>query len=264
MLALDFSHTRPFDTSPCHGSSLDDLQIELFKTFYLPKAIDKETLEQNNRPIKLQLASLRFYDLKYDCPTHAGILLFGHQPTRFIPGAYIQYVKVPGKQMIPGIEFEKEFKKCLCLDLLNLDEFIQTVIIKKSLLQKPDSMQEEIIYNYPLWAIRELVFNAIIHRTYEASNAPVYIYEYADRLEIANPGFLFGTVNPDNFPNRSDYRNPEIAEALKTLGYINKFNFGIQTATKYLLDNHNPEPQFDLSLGTAFRVKIPINRKWKL
>ncbi len=256
------SMAKTFDTMPCFGSSLSDINIDLFKTFYLPKAIDKETLEQNNRDIKHQLASLRFYDLLHDCPTHAGILLFAEKPTYFIPGAYIQYVKIPGTEIIPGIEFEKEFKKCLCLDLLNIDEFIQTVIIRKSLLQKPDSMQEQIIYNYPLWAIRELIFNAIIHRNYE-SNAPILIYEFTDRIEIKSPSYLFGQVNESNFPNLSDYRNLEIAEALKTLGYINKFNFGIATAKKYLMENNNPPPIFDLSLITAFKVTIPISNDWK-
>jgi ATP-dependent DNA helicase RecG len=257
------SMTKTFDTMPCFGSSLSDLNVDLFKTFYLPKAIDAETLAENHRDVEQQLGSLRLYDLMHDCPTHAGVLLFAEKPTYFIPGAYIQYIKIPSTEIIPGIEFEKEFKKCLCLDLLNLDEFIQSSIIKKSLIQRPDSMQEEIIFNYPLWAIREFLFNAIIHRNYE-SNAPILIYDFTDRIEIKNPGFLFGQVNAGNFPNISDYRNLEIAEALKILGYINKFNFGITTAKKFLKGNNNPEPIFDLSLGTALKVTIPISQKWKI
>ena len=256
------SLSKTFDTRPCFGSSLSDLNTDLFKTFYLPKAIDAETLNQNNRDIKQQLASLRFYDLVHDCPTNAGIILFAERPASYLPGAYIQYVKIPSKEIIPGIEFEKEFKKCLCLDLLNIDEFMQSVIIKKSLIQKSDSMQEQIIYNYPLWSVRELIFNAVIHRNYE-SNAPILIYEFTDRIEIKNPGYLFGQVNKYNFPNLSDYRNMEIAESLKTLGFINKFNFGIRTAIKYLRDNNNPDPVFDLSLVTAMKVTILISNNWK-
>jgi ATP-dependent DNA helicase RecG len=256
------SLTKAFDTQPCFGSMLSDLNTDLFKTFYLPKAIDAETLKLNNRDIKQQLASLRFYDLVLDCPTNAGILLFAQRPTSFIPGAYIQYVKIPSKEIIPGIEFEKEFKKGLCLDLLNIDEFIQTIIVKKSLIQQQNSMREQIIYNYPLWSIRELIFNSIIHRNYE-SNAPILIYEFTDRIEIKNPGYLFGQVNQNNFPNVSDYRNIEIAESLKTLGFINKFNFGISTAIKYLRDNNNPDPVFDLSLLTAMKVTIPISNNWR-
>ena len=50
------SLAKSFDTSPCLGSTLEDLNLDLFRTFYLPKAIDQETLAQNHRPIKLQLA----------------------------------------------------------------------------------------------------------------------------------------------------------------------------------------------------------------
>ncbi len=257
------SKARTFDTLPCPGSSLQNLNVDLFKTFYLPKAIDAETLGQNNRDIKQQLASLRFYDLTHDCPTNAGILLFAEQPTYFIPGAYLQYIKIPSREIIPGIEFEKVFKKCLCLDLSNIDEFIQSVIVKKSLVQRSDSVQEQVIFNYPLWAIRELIFNAIIHRNYE-SNAPVLIYDFIDRIEIKNPGYLFGQVTRSNFPNLSDYRNIEIAETLKTLGYVNKFNFGINTAIKHLRENNNPDPVFDLSLVTALKVTIPISKNWKI
>ena len=257
------SLAKTFDTQPCFGASLDDLNIDLFNTFYLPKAIDAETLEQNQRDIKQQLASLRFYDLIQDCPTNAGVLLFAEKPTWYIPGAYIQFVKIPGATISAEIDYEKEFKKCLCLELLNLDEFIQSSIIKKSLRQKQNSMQEEIIYNYPIWSIRELIFNAVIHRNYE-SNAPILIYEFADRIEIKNPGFLFGQANAENFPDVSDYRNLEIAEALKVLGYVNKFNFGVKNAIRYLIENGNPAPIFNLKLGTGLQVSIPINTQWKL
>jgi ATP-dependent DNA helicase RecG len=103
----------------------------------------------------------------------------------------------------------------------------------------------------------------LFHRNYE-SNAPILIYEFADRIEIKNPGYLFGQVTQSTFPNLSDYRNLEIAEVLKRLGYINKFNFGIQTATKYLRYNNNPDPLYDLSLVTAIKVTIFISKSWKI
>lgn len=61
--------------------------------------------------------------------------------------------------------------------------------------------------------------NAVMHRSYE-SNAPIYIYEYANRIEIVNPGGLFGEATLQNFPNASDYRNIVLAEAMKVLGFV--------------------------------------------
>jgi len=100
-----------------------------------------------------------------------------------------------------------------------------------------------------------------MHRNYE-SNSPIYIYEFRDRIEIVNPGGLYGDVNPGNFPNASDYRNVVIAEAMKKLGYVNRFNYGIKRAINELVKSGNGEPEFDISLVTKFKVTIRINSHW--
>ncbi len=80
--------------------------------------------------------------------------------------------------------------------------------------------------DYPAVAIRELLWNAVMHRSYE-SNAPVRFYWYDDRIEIQNPGGLYGMVSPENFPRQTDYRNPVVSEAMATLGYVNAFGRGV-------------------------------------
>jgi len=100
-----------------------------------------------------------------------------------------------------------------------------------------------------------------MHRNYE-SNAPVYIYEFSNRIEIINPGGLYGDVNAQNFPFASDYRNIVLAEAMKILKYVNRFNYGIQRAKEELRENGNPEPVFDLTLVTKFKVTVGINKQW--
>jgi ATP-dependent DNA helicase RecG len=144
--------------------------------------------------------------------------------------------------------------------LRQLDDFIKSNIIKERPVKR-DSFQEVILRNYPYWALRELAMNAVMHRSYE-SNAPVYFYEFSNRIEIVNPGGLFGEVTPQNFPDASDYRNVVIAEAMKVLGYVNRFNYGIKRAEKELIQNGNGKPEFDLSLITKFKVKIPLNLQW--
>lgn len=254
------SNAKTYDLVPALGSTLTDLSTELFKTNYLPNAIDKETLAENGRTTEDQLASLRFFDTKEHCPTNAGILLFGLNPEFYLPGSYIQYVKFAGTQMTNDVEFEKKFSGALITELKQIDDFIKGNVIKERRLRK-DSFQEEIILNYPYWALRELVMNAIMHRSYE-SNAPIYIYEFFDRIEIINPGGLFGEATPQNFPNASDYRNVVLAEAMKILGYVNRFNYGVTRAIAELESNGNGKPDFDLALVTKFKVSIPINKNW--
>ena len=79
--------------------------------------------------------------------------------------------------------------------------------------------------------------NSVMHRSYEGSNAPTKFYEYSDRIEIDNPGNLYGKARIENFPNENDYRNPVVAEAMKTLGYVNKFGRGINMVQDVLTEN---------------------------
>jgi ATP-dependent DNA helicase RecG len=73
-----------------------------------------------------------------------------------------------------------------------------------------------------------------MHRSYEATNAPVRVYWFDDRIEIHNPGGPFGSVTVENFgqPGITDYRNPNLAEALRALGYVQRFGAGIAIARK--------------------------------
>jgi ATP-dependent DNA helicase RecG len=246
------SFAKTFDTLPCYGSTIDDISIEIFKLMYLPTAIDEETLLANGRKIEEQLSSLKFYDLKQDCPTNSGILMFGKDPRFYLPGAYVQYVRFTGDDVTSDFDFETRFLGDLTTQLRVMDEFIKSQIIKRRLPE----IGGEYVYNYPTNAIRELLYNAIIHKNYE-SNAPVKFYEFADRIEISNPGGLYGRARPENFPNENDYRNPSLAEAAKNLGYINAFNVGVRRAMQALDKNGNPPPTFIKDSPVSFEVVIP-------
>lgn len=250
---------KTFDALPALGSKLEDMNLQDFRHLYLPNAVDPEILAVNHRDFKQQIASLRMYDLVYDVPTHAGILIFGQDPTFFLPGAYIQYVKFDGIDLASQPK-EKVFKGALVTQLRLMDEFIKYNILEEAPV--PISvLQEKTIFNYPFWAIRELVMNAVMHRSYE-SNAPILIRHFSDRIEIVNSGGLYGEVRPENFPDASDYRNPVLAEAMKVLGYVNKFNYGIRQAQRLLQENGNPPAEFSLDLVTKFAVTIRISEQW--
>ncbi|QHS56516.1 transcriptional regulator [Mucilaginibacter sp. 14171R-50] len=242
---------RSFDTQPAFGSKLDDLSLEIFKLTYLPTAIDRETLEANGREIKEQLSSLKFYDLKQDCPTNAGILLFGKNPRFYLSGAYVQYVKFNGDDETSEFEFEHRFDGDLTTQMKVMDDFIKSQIVKRVQADLGQGYQEA----YPASAIQELLYNAVIHKDYQ-SNAPIKFYEFSDRIEITNPGGLYGNARPENFPNKNDYRNPTLAEAAKNLGYINSFNVGVKRAISALVKNGSTEPKFIINEPTSFGVII--------
>lgn len=102
--------------------------------------------------------------------------------------------------------------------------------------------------------------NAVCHRDY-TGNSPVQFYQYDDRIEILNPGGLYGKANSQNFPRVNDYRNPIIAEGMRVLGYVNRFSRGVFEVQDRLEENGNGLPEFDLDLVTAFLVKEKISPK---
>ena len=86
------------------------------------------------------------------------------------------------------------------------------------------------------------MYNAVLHRNYENTNSPVRIYWFNDRIEIISHGGPFGSVNCVNFgrPGITDYRKPNLASALKTIGFIQQFGRGIIIARKAMERNDNP------------------------
>ena len=117
-----------------------------------------------------------------------------------------------------------------------------------------DQFKERLQPAYPEWALRELLHNALMHRDY-ASTSPVRFYWFADRIELQNPGGTYGSVTPATLTRRNAYRNPVIAEAMKNLGYVNRFGYGIQRAEALLADNGNPPLEFDVD-DRVFAVTV--------
>jgi len=234
------SSARSFDARPCVEATLNDLALGQFDS-YRREAVDAETVAANHRDIQQQLASLRMYDFERACPTFAGILLFGKNPRYFLFGAYIQYLKLPGTDLTDMPEDQAEISGDLSSVLREMELRIKSIV--QTSLRRISGLEERLFPNYPEWALRELLMNAVMHRNYE-SNTPVRFYVFSDHIEIQSPGGLYGEATPDNFPTRNSYRNPVIAEAMKSLGFVNKFGYGVQRAQALLIENGNPPAEF--------------------
>ncbi len=247
---------KPFDSRPCLGSSLKDLALDLFVVTYRTQAIAQDVIDENHRSIEEQMASLRLYDLAANCPTHAGILLFAKDPLEWLPHAYIQYVHFDGDDLDAPVLSQKRFAGDLLTMLRELDSFAKTLPTGRPV--EVSALREEIIYDYPPVALRELLMNAVAHRSYEGAS-PIRFYQFVDRIEISNPGPLYGEATPANFPKQTSYRNPVIAEALHVLGFVNQYGRGVIRARSALQKNGSPDAEFEFG-DTYFGVRIPERR----
>ena len=179
-----------------------------------------------------------------------------------MPGAYIQFVRYKGTELTDDIQNEYQFSGDLLSVLRELDNFLSVQI--QTYPESDSALHESMVSDYPLVALRELLMNAVMHRVYE-SNAPIRFYWFTDRVEIQSPGGLYGLATPENFPQQNDYRNPVVAEAMKTLGYVNKYARGVLRAQQALARNGNPpaefifQPTYVLAIIRQKTVKVEAN-----
>jgi ATP-dependent DNA helicase RecG len=243
----------PFDAREAPTAASTDLDIAYIRDEYLPAAIASDVLAQNQRSIEYQLSSVHFLG-QMGRPTHVGLLVAGIDPLASLPGAYVQFVRFNGTQLTDPVRDQKMISGRLSDVLRRVDELLQAhTQVGVSFTATP---REERQAEYPLAALQQLIRNAVMHRNYDGTNAPVRIYWFDDRIEIHSPGGPYGQVNQGNFgqPYANDYRNPHLAEAMKNLGFVQRFGVGIATARRELEKNGNPQVEFDVQPAAVLAV----------
>lgn len=236
------ANDAPYDTRPVPCTTLDDLDLGLFRQAYLPSMVGPEVIEENGRPIGQQLSSLHLATPDGQ-PTALGLLAVGLDPSSRIPGAYAQFIRYQGADLDAPVADDQELRQNLVglagrLEPL-LRSNLRTRLVEEGFRETPQP-------DYPLEALREVCMNALMHRNYETSYAPVRIAWFEDRIEVTNPGGPYGQVRDDNFDRVTDYRNPSLAAAMKGLGYVNRFGRGIGRVQASLARNGNPPAEFQV------------------
>jgi ATP-dependent DNA helicase RecG len=236
---------RPFDSEAIPGTSTDDLNLRYFQDSYLPAAVAPDVLAANGRTLEEQLVTTRMALGASPCvPTVTGLLTLGLSPQDFLAGAYVQFVRYAGSEQ-GGQVLDQEAITGILEDVIRrTEDRIKAQVAVPLRIAGVNRAQS--LPDYPMDALQQLFRNAVLHRSYEGTNAPIRVYVFDDHLEISNPGGPFGAVTKENFgqPHITDYRNPSIAEVLRSLSFVQKFGFGIQNARASLRANGNPEPEF--------------------
>jgi ATP-dependent DNA helicase RecG len=238
---------RPYDLHPVAAATLADLNRLIYEEVYLPAAIAPDMLQANDRSYEQRLAATKMIvTAESPTPTVLGILTLASRTRYFLPGAYIQFLRIAGHALGEPIVDELLIDGTIHDVLGRIDEKLMSH--NRTSVDLTSGPLEQRASTYPLVALQQLVRNAVLHRTYEATNAPVRVTWYDDRIEIMNPGGPFGEVTPENFgePGVTDYRNPNLAEALRVLGFVQHFGVGIPIARAALAQNGNPPPEFNV------------------
>lgn len=248
-----------FDVQPVHAAQVSDLGRRRFEEEYLPGAFAPDVLEANERTFEQRLAATKMIvSAGEPTPTVLGLLVLGQRPRDFLPGAYVQFLRIAGRTLADPIVDEQAIDGAVA-DVLRRahDKLLAHIRTEVDITQ---GLTERRRSTYPIAALDQLLGNAVMHRSYEATNAPVRVTWYEDRIEILSPGGPFGSVTEQNFgrPGVTDYRNPNLAEALRVLGFVQKFGVGISTARRALEEGGHPALEFQLDashVGVTVRAR---------
>lgn len=240
----------PFDVQPVPSSTLRDLNERFFEAEYLPSAFAADVLTANARSYQQQLAATKLVASADDpTPTVLGLLVLGISPRDYLPGAYIQFLRIAGTGLADPVIDDQVIDGTVSEVLRRVDE--KMAAHNRVAVDFTSSSTEKRLHDYAPAALQQIVRNAVMHRAYEATNAPIHVYWFDDRIEITSPGGPYGAVTEETFgqPGVVDYRNPNLAEALRVLGFVQRFGVGIATARRELDRNGNPVPVFEVTPG---------------
>lgn len=175
-------------------------------------------------------------------PKVGTILLFGTNPNKFFPSCKVQAVKFKGLDLTAPISTRQLFEGTLPNLIRSSRKFLEGVTSTASVFLS-DSKDRVDYVEYPFWAVREALSNAIFHRDYSETGREIDIRVFDDRIEIMSPGGLGGGLTVDDLGTGKRYiRNLFIADVLTDLKFIERAGTGIMRMRKEMDANGCRKP----------------------
>ena len=215
---------RNFETEILEDTSINDIDEDVMKLY-------KERLntESSFEEILKARGFLRERNGKFHL-TKAGMLLFGKNPSVYLPSARVRVLKFEGTDFQVGtamnIVKDRTFDSCLYKTIEQARDFINSQLREFTHLTREGIF--ETVPEYPEFAWYEGLVNAVTHRDYTNNGEHITVKLYDDRLEIYSPGKLGGFVTLDTMKTKRYSRNPQIARVLTEFGIVRELNEGVK------------------------------------
>ena len=195
--------------------------------------------------------------------TLSATLLFSPYPQAYFPQLCITAIVIPGRTIGSLGDMGERFS-----DNQRIEGTIPEMLDEALLFVKRNMRTKTIISpttgrrtdrtDYPITAVREAIINALVHRDYSihTEGMPIQLIMFEDRIEIHNPGGLYGRITIDQLGKiQPDTRNPVLASALETLGITENRYSGIPTIRMEMEKYNLRQPEF-LDERGSFIVKL--------
>jgi ATP-dependent DNA helicase RecG len=243
-----------FEAEPVPGAARDDLDEAVIAEFIEKREQrQRRPLQQSPDELLREIGALD----RHGRPTTSGVLLFGRHPEHFFPQAGLVFVKFVGTEPrgedgLAGYGRREEVTGPLARVI---ETAWQIVWSEMSVGAVVKGLERQDISEYPPFAVREALVNAVCHRDYRLKGRRIEMRMYADRLEVISPGGLPGFITVDNLVEEHFSRNPRLVAGLFQWGYIEELGLGIDRMIEDMVQDGHPPPKFKAA-PYAFTVTL--------
>lgn len=247
--------TRYYEDEPVFRSSINDIDMDFVAEYCKKIGYGKsaeEYIRQNND-----------YVVQHDGREEmsgAALLLFGKNPQRFFQRARVRFIRYDGIEAKVGTEMnviKDEVFNGRILDIVRQAlDFVRSQIKERTRLGNDGRFVTT--SEYPEFAWKEIIINAIAHRDYSIKGTDIQIKMFDDRITVESPGNLPGIVRLNNLRTVHFSRNPKIAEFLHQYEYVKEFGEGIDRMFNEMENAGLPDPEYT---DNAFMLNVTIRNR---
>lgn len=232
-----------FEAEPVGGATRRDLDDEVIAE-YIDKRQERQRRTLTIAPDEL-LVQIGALDAN-GVPTNVGLLLFGREPQVFLPQSGAIFVRFTGTeprgpQGLPGYGRREEINGPLARMIERLWQVVWSEMRVQAVVR---GLQREEKPEYPPFAVREALVNAVCHRDYRLRGRRIEVRMFDDRLEVSSPGGLPGYITLDNIVEEHFSRNPRLVNGLFQWGYIEELGLGVDRMLEDMAKAGHPPPAF--------------------
>lgn len=187
-------------------------------------------------------------------PTNAGILAACHDPTRFLPSAWVQCGRLRGPNGTDIFD-QTEVHGPMPRAVDKVMEFLLKHAYKTAVFGE---VKRRDVYSIPVEAIREVVVNALVHANYAERGTPIRVGFYDDRIQVDSPGLLLPGMTVESMRRASRLRNPSLARIFREAGIMEQWGTGVQRVFEQVEEAGLPEPSVEEVMDRLrFTVYVP-------
>jgi ATP-dependent DNA helicase RecG len=251
--------SRHPDLRLCPGATLEDLdpdRIEAYREELDRRQPGSPLIRLPTEALLERLGALA--GKRKHQPTLTGMLFFGREPQLYYPSFSITFLHFAGTSTgqpdrgAPLYLDNREFRGAIPA---MIDAARSTIFEKLSKRAVLEGFVRQDVADYPEFAYREAIVNAVAHRDYALEGSFVQIRLFADRLEVQSPGGLGGHVTVDNIVFEQYTRNPHLVRLLEDYGYVERRGLGVDQMIRVMKESGRKPPIFE-NRGSSFWVTL--------